>query len=171
MITVEQVKQKTPERFWSKVKFSDIDECWEWNAATYKGCRYGAFLYARSNGKRNSGHAHRFMFISLFGDLPTHIHVLHKCDNPICCNPNHLFSGTNLDNILDRVAKGRSSKWIRPFGSKHHGAKLTESKVIEIYKKLKSGMRTIDLSKEYHVSEPTIQDIKHGRTWIKLLQS
>lgn len=54
--------------------------------------------------------AHRQTWVFTHGQIPHGLHVLHRCDNPPCCNPAHLFLGTNLDNIADRVRKGRSRR-------------------------------------------------------------
>lgn len=87
-------------RFWSKV--AKGEGCWIWTGGT-SGNGYGAFML---NGKHIT--AHRFSWILHRGE--PRLHILHKCDNPICVNPDHLFEGTNLDNIKDRVSKGRSAK-------------------------------------------------------------
>jgi hypothetical protein len=57
--------------------------------------------------------AHRLSWLVNVGEIPEGMHVLHKCDNRPCCNPKHLFLGTNLDNIKDRVSKNRSNRWIK----------------------------------------------------------
>jgi hypothetical protein len=114
------------DRFWSKVNTSN-DGCWEWkNALSRKG--YGWF-----NAGSKSTYAHRVAaFLSgLIDSLSTPLHVLHSCDNPKCCNPSHLFVGTNLDNIKDRVQKGRS-KAPKLHGQTNGMAKLCNSQVKEI---------------------------------------
>jgi hypothetical protein len=79
--------------------------CWEWAASRYpKG--YGQF---RETGKTKTGYAHRSAYEIFRGPIPKDLHVLHRCDNPPCVNPTHLFLGTNLDNQRDSFIKGRSS--------------------------------------------------------------
>lgn len=79
-----------------------VNGCWEWaGAKTDNG--YGAYMRYR---------AHRYSFILFNGDITDGLLVLHKCDNPPCVNPSHLFLGTQSDNIKDCVSKGR---WIRTF--------------------------------------------------------
>lgn len=89
------------ERFWSKVFKSP--SCWEWIAAkNEKG--YGLFYTPELQNKK----AHRESFEMHFGKIPSGKCVLHKCDNPACIRPNHLFIGTQADNMRDRFKKGRA---------------------------------------------------------------
>lgn len=88
------------DRFWSKVNKTPF--CWEWTASLSHG--YGQFMMPN----RKLNRAHRVAWILVFGSIPLGLHVLHKCDNRKCVNPNHLFLGTNQDNIIDRVSKNRS---------------------------------------------------------------
>lgn len=89
----------TPEeRFWAKVEKGP--DCWEWKAFRNKG--YGKFTY---NGRMYL--AHRLSWILTNGPIPDGLGVLHSCDNPPCVNPDHLFLGTQLDNMRDASNKGR----------------------------------------------------------------
>jgi len=95
---------KSPEvRFWNKVKKGNSKECWLWTGAKTGTMRYGGF---RLNGKQMN--AHRASWIIHNGPILNSLHCLHKCDNPPCVNPSHLFLGTNLDNMRDRHLKGRT---------------------------------------------------------------
>jgi hypothetical protein len=102
---------RSPEiRFWEKVKKSDTNDCWEWQSTTNnKG-------YGTISIKGRSRLAHRFSYEIHNGSIPNGLNVLHRCDNPLCCNPAHLFLGTQRDNIADMVAKGRNrnSTPVRP---------------------------------------------------------
>jgi hypothetical protein len=91
--------------FWSRVDKKGPDDCWPWLGAPDIQTGYGKFSW---NSKTTS--AHRFAWIATFGEIPSGLHVLHHCDNRICQNPNHLFVGTNTDNVHDMLAKGRASK-------------------------------------------------------------
>lgn len=97
-------------RFWTKVKGIHRDECWPWTASRANN-GYGKF---RDDSGRRIG-AHRFSWILHNGPIPEGLCVLHRCDNPICVNPAHLFLGTFHDNALDKAAKGRcANQWTGP---------------------------------------------------------
>lgn len=91
-------------RFWSKVNRKASYECWPWLAGGYCG---KSKLYRQFWVNGRSVTAHRIAFEIANGPFDKMLHVLHKCDNPICVNPNHLFLGTNSDNIRDKMSKGR----------------------------------------------------------------
>ena len=87
------------ERFWEKV--DKTGNCWIWTAACMTN-GYGQIW----DGSKDRG-AHRISWILHNGPIPNNLHVLHKCDNPPCVRPDHLFLGTPIDNMLDAKAKGR----------------------------------------------------------------
>lgn len=98
--------QQNEKKFWSKVHVRELQDCWEWKG--FKSNGYGS-LYIRSFSGRAIFMAHRVSFVlKNKKDLVGNILICHKCDNPICCNPNHLFSGTHTDNMLDMKAKNRT---------------------------------------------------------------
>jgi len=78
-----------------------VGDCFE-----YTGAR-GADGYGRASLNNKLQYVHRLAYVDAFGEIPQGLHVLHKCDNPPCINPAHLFLGTNKDNIVDRMQKGR----------------------------------------------------------------
>jgi hypothetical protein len=89
--------------FWGRVNIKSQDECWNWTGGL-DGNGYGRLDF---KGKRYG--SHRLSYILSIGDIPGGMFVCHKCDNPLCCNPSHLFIGTLQDNNADRVKKGRSA--------------------------------------------------------------
>ena len=87
--------------FWKEVYNEDPRACWEWGRAKIS-TGYGSLVF---NGKKRL--AHRVAYESINGPIKNGLHILHECDNPACCNPNHLRLGTNQDNIADSMKKGR----------------------------------------------------------------
>lgn len=147
------------QRFWEKIdRISHKSGCWVWLAARHK------FGYGRlSLPGRPSRHiyAHRFSWILHYGSIPDGLCVLHRCDNPACANPEHLFLGTRCDNCHDRENKGRGT-----FGETHPQAKLCEKDVVEIRKAKLSG---VQLATKFGVSPMLITRIRKGRIWKHIL--
>jgi hypothetical protein len=92
------------ERFWDKVRKQDGDGCWEWTANTNN---QGYGFIGSGPPQRKPLLAHRVSFEIAFGPIATGMCVLHRCDNPLCVRPDHLFLGTLRDNTQDSIAKGR----------------------------------------------------------------
>lgn len=145
-------------RFWSKVdKSGGSDSCWIWTAGRNHG--YG---WVRWNGRPMN--AQRVAWILTHGD-PGDLHVLHRCDVPACCNPSHLFLGTDADNMHDMDAKGRRVTSDRR-GEKHPKHKLTIDQVAEIRLLYAQGGITQDaLATRYGVESPCIWKIVRRKTW------
>jgi hypothetical protein len=101
-------------RFWSKVKIGKPDECWNWTAGTAPG-GYGAIWM-----KGKMIRAHRVSYYCFNGDPPNDKPLIcHKCDNPKCCNPAHLFAGSSKDNSEDMSQKGRNQKGECHYSKRH----------------------------------------------------
>lgn len=121
--------------------------CWLWTGAV-TGSGYGAF-------RKES--VHRFSFRIHKSNIPMGSQVLHKCDTPLCVNPDHLFLGTQKDNITDCQSKGRNVR-----RSNHGMAKLNDAKVCEIRK---SGLTNAALAREFGVGIRHIFRIKSMERW------
>jgi hypothetical protein len=143
------------ERFWEKVNKRSPDECWEWVATKRNG-------YGRMYTSGRLIGAHRVSWRINFGEFPpADVKVLHKCDNPSCVNPRHLFLGTQQDNVDDMIEKGRHRY---PIGENVHTNKLTEDEVREI-RKLSSTLSQSSISEKFGVSKGAIKHILRGRSW------
>lgn len=146
---------KTPaELFWSKV--NKTSTCWLWTAST-RGKGYGGF---HSHGVMYA--AHRFSWILKHGSVPEGLHVLHRCDNPACVRPSHLFLGTNADNVADKMSKKRHRNLQ---GEKHPLSKLTDQDVKQIRKLQSEGALHRELAKQFNVTKGTIGFIIRQETW------
>lgn len=141
--------------FWSKVEITEA--CWEWQAGKFQNGR-GSFKWRGRNVQ-----AYRIAWQMFNGrELRPGEYVLHHCDNPGCVRPDHLFTGTDLDNVRDKIAKGRERS---ARGDEHYQAKLTAETVQEIRRRFKAGERNSDLAKEFGVTRATICDLIYRRTW------
>ncbi len=109
--------------FWPKV--DKTETCWHWTGSKTK-LGYGQFGF-RQGAKVHVFYAHRVAYSLSVGEIPEGLLVLHHCDNPSCCNPDHLFVGTDADNMRDRDSKRRQNK-----GETVVFAKLKEADVMEI---------------------------------------
>lgn len=145
------------ELFERYVKIAAPEGCWEWSGARD---RDGYGICGNRSGSEGERRAHRFSYELHFGPITEGFIICHRCDNPPCCNPAHLYLGTDADNATDR--KDRLGY---PLGCKNSNAKLTESTVGEIKAALRSGMSGYRLAKQFGVSERAINFIRHGRTW------
>lgn len=132
---------------------TDGDNCWEWKASLRNG-RYGSFEY--NNETFNS---HRISYELYVGDIPENLYVCHKCDNPKCVNPSHLFLETQKGNMNDMVSKNRQAKLK---GIDHVAAKLSEKEILEIRN---SNLLIRKLAKIYNCCQRHISRIKNKKCW------
>jgi hypothetical protein len=144
------------ERFWDKVSLGHPGGCLVWGAKKTRN-GYGQF----SINRKHFG-AHRISYELCVGTIPAGAHVLHKCDNRCCVNPDHLFLGTNTDNVRDREAKGRGGAIS---GEDHYLSKLTKEAVDEIRSSKGTGITQRQLAKKFNVTPPAISCVLRGITW------
>lgn len=148
------------ERFWKKVDKRGRDECWVWTGGVNRW-GYGNFKW---NG--HVSNASRFSWELFNGVIPPKIFVCHKCDNPPCVNPNHLFLGTHSDNMRDAYQKGRMRGHESYKGEKSNLSKLTEKEVVLIRALRKDeNLKLRELAKRFSVTEVAISKIINRQTW------
>lgn len=137
--------------------------CWEWQRGKYR-TGYGAIRNPMDG--RQTG-AHRMAWILTHGPIPEGLHVCHHCDNPPCCNPEHLFVGTAKDNISDCARKGRMDvPYEKRAGELNPNHILTAVDVIEIRRRYEAGgVFQCDLAREYGVTQTAISRIVCRKTW------
>lgn len=148
----------TPEAsFLSRVLIdTNTDGCWEWCAGRdQKG-------YGRLKARGLPRLAHRAAWVVLVGPIPDGGHVLHRCDNPPCCNPAHLFIGDNAANVADRVAKGRT---VAPRGEGSPQAKLTDAAVLSIREACAAGASLRDVAARFSISEALVSHVRRRVGW------
>lgn len=138
------------DRFWSRV--AKGDGCWEWTGSL-RGRRYG---WVKFEGR--AWLVHRLAWTLTNGPIPTGLLVCHRCDNPKCCNPGHLFLGTHRDNMRDMTEKGRR------LGLKN-AAKLTAADVAQLRSEAERGVTNRDLACRYGVSVACVSYIVRRITW------
>lgn len=138
--------------------------CIEWIGSLRNG--YGRLIVgSRIDGSRRSESAHRASYKAYKGDIPDGLFVCHKCDNPKCINPDHLFLGTRQDNVDDREAKGRN-KTGNTYGESHPKSKLNWAAVDSI-RKLSDQHTQSELATIYGVSREAIKDVIAKKTWTR----
>lgn len=149
------------ERFWRHVDHRGDDDCWPWTGRLTKG--YGHITSGGAKG--TSLIAPRVSWAIHNGPIPTGLWVLHRCDNPPCVNPRHLFVGTALDNSADMIRKDRQHFPSGMRGVDHPQAKLSEDDVRRIRRSLRSGEYVSHVAKAFGVSPGTVSRIRDAIGW------
>lgn len=150
-------KEKEVERFWSRIPHQIEGDCWEWQG------RINQDGYGQFDHNNSCSSSHRYVWKLFYGDIPDGMVICHKCDNPPCCNPAHLFLGTVWDNVRDRDLKGRQASHK---GEKNGRAKLNRNQAVQIRKLRQVGLSYKELAKRFSVSIGCISHIINGRHWI-----
>ena len=144
---------KLEDRFWSKVDKSG--DCWIWTAnRNAKG--YGFFKIGSVNSL-----AHRVSYDLCVGEIPDGMLCLHRCDNPPCVNPKHLWIGSNQQNMDDMKRKGRQAK-----GIKNRKALISPDIAKDIRVRYASGERQCDIASDLGVRPRLVHDVVVNRTWV-----
>jgi hypothetical protein len=144
------------DRFIEKVE--KTDSCWNWTAGKYRG-GYGQFRRL-VDGKWTMAKTHRYSYEYFKGEIPKGYLICHKCDNPSCVNPEHLFAGTTKDNVRDCIEKGRKKIGRNP---KHR--LLTKELAVQIREDHKQGMSYAELQEKYTQSKQQISRVVRGDIW------
>jgi len=148
------LRKNKREDVWKKIDKRGEDECWNWLDRLSNG--YGQM---RFNNKAYG--AHRFVYEEVYGMIPEGLFICHKCNNPSCCNPNHLYAGTQKDNQKQMVNEGRSAK-----GEMQSLSKLTTRDILKIRSLYSTNEKNqIELGKIFGVDNATISDITRRKTW------
>lgn len=152
-ITVSKERWEGREtRFWSNVY--KTDGCWEWmgNPSTKFGyCKYNRRL------------VHRLSWNFTNGDIPVGMLVLHRCDNPKCVRPDHLFLGTQKDNVHDMIQKGRARRNARK-GEANYLTKISNADVQKIRQLAVSGTKQNEIARNFGISTAQVSRIVNNRT-------
>lgn len=149
-------------RFSARIDRTGAGECWLWTGRK-KRRGYGSFSF---DGNRKALASHRLSLAMVYGEMPNRTtFACHKCDNPGCVNPDHLFWGTPQQNSADRDKKGRAVRWDgRRRGENNPFALLTAEAVAEIRAANSKEMDAV-FAERFGVSIRTIQGVRYGRTW------
>ena len=165
-----QITDSDRQRFWAKVLCGAPNTCWLWRGAI------DTHGYGKIWLKGHWLGAHRFSYVIAYGEIANRLCVLHKCDNPSCVNPAHLWLGTYSDNMNDCIAKGRdmwvgTRHWSHRHpervhrGSRHWAAKLNEKDIIRIRYERACGKSGAALARELGVSSALVCKVIKGVIW------
>jgi len=152
-IVINNIQEKL--KYYSKI---NENGCWEWQRAKIHN-GYGR-VYVKHKNKDEL--THRASWEAFVGEIKEGMQINHKCHNRACINPDHLYLGTQKENVRDMLLAGRGNV---PKGSDCINSKLTEDKVKLIKKMLNEGKRSCDIAIQFNISRSTIWNIKYGKTW------
>lgn len=160
---MQKPRQSLNDRFWSKVDIKDENDCWIWRATRSSEKRYGSFRFGHVMKQ-----AHRVAWFICHGEMPdSNTVVCHRCDNPLCVNPSHLFTGTQADNIKDMDNKGRRGTWLHP-GELNPMAKLTQldvDSIIAAWENKGDSRTQKQIARDFGVSQSLVSCIVNKKRW------
>lgn len=145
-------------RMAQKTRRNPKNGCLEWTPKSRANGGYGTLCVGRNGHVR----AHRAAWMLANGEIPAGLYVCHKCDNPLCCDPAHLFLGTPAQNMADKKSKGRGTIPPVHFGEKHHNTKFGPKEVLEIRASTDPQWK---IAERHGVSEMTVWRIRKRITW------
>lgn len=153
---------------YSRIKVNQETDCWEWQGHLTNG-------YAEAYFEGKQHRLSRLFYKKYCGPIPKGLYILHSCDNPKCCNPDHLRPGTQKENMDDMYKRGRGAIGLKhksvtcpestPKGSRHWAAKLTESDVYKIKRLLSQGYSQRKIANLFYISRTCIERIAQGKAW------
>lgn len=144
---------------WHRVARGSESECWPWTGCVNRW-GYGA---CQVDGRQLNASRAAWLFAN--GEIAPGLMVCHRCDNPICCNPSHLYLGTQFDNMRDR--KEREGYRSVPRGAKHprHSAKLTPEMVMEARRLFSAGVSQSEIGRRWGIHSSAISRAVRGESW------
>lgn len=178
-LEIPNLTEAKREKFWSRVEIKGPDECWPWT-----GCvnEHGYGIVRLHGAAWKNYKTSRIAYFLTNGPFPEgKPNALHKCDTPRCCNPAHIFAGSQKDNGQDMARKGRSTlgdrnparlypeKVVR--GEKAPWSKLTEAKVIDAKRRYAAGEKQASIARDFGVHQSAISDVITGRKWKHLMNN
>lgn len=147
------------ETFWDRVNVGSTTDCWEWTGSRMPSGYGQPYIRLEHGGPRVRCLAHRIAYELYYGS-PAVNEVCHRCDNPPCCNPHHLYDGTHAENMRDAKERGLLVR-----GENHRWSKVTEEQARTIRDRFDRGDRRPEIAAEFGVSVRTVYDIGSGRSW------
>lgn len=159
----EKYKEKTKNRILNSIKINE-NLCWVWQKCKNSIKQPHGRIAVMNNGKRIHALAHRVSYYLWKGIIPLDMYVMHKCNNPSCCNPDHIEIGTQKINMAYMYETGRGYKNPRK-GEFHPYAKLNKDKVIEMRSLYAIGQNCGELSRKYDISKASVRDAVKFKTW------
>ena len=156
---IPKLNKEQIDRFWNMVDIGESEKCWNWKHTTNK------WGYGRVKFDHHQFGAHRVAWALANRTDPGDQLICHTCDNPLCCNPKHLFLGNHSTNALDATRKGR---WHSNAGENHGLAKLTESDIADIRSMYLRGYSQKTIAEVLNIHQSTVSRIMSHKRWSHL---